>query len=408
MHVLPWIRKAFGTARLLLRSEKVWSRPETKPILIFDARTGLPLLNYIDRDHASLLYLWQEQLNLYVFLRCLSRLKLSWVDYVIEYIRVVEPAVVVTSSDNSATFYTLKSSFPNIVSVSVQSSWRGGPADMFHALDSGRSSAELRADFLLTYNQEIGEWYRKHIEAEIVAIGSLINNHIKQTEVIDPATVAFVSEFRPFKPGAVAGFTAKGGRPATWEDVYALERLLLPFLADYCESKGLVLRVCGSKNQNYDLEFAFYGAILAGKAWQWVPRTDWYSSYGAVNGAGLVVFMDSSLGYESLARGKKVACLSARDNWFQDSSCWKFGWPLALPESGPFWTNYADLQEFRRVLDFVTSASDRAWAETSRQVGSRLMEFDPGNSRFVSLLTRLNVPVRIDNESVPVRKAIRT
>jgi len=34
------------------------------------------------------------------------------------------------------------------------------------------------------------------------------------------------------------------------------------------------------------------------------------------------------------------------------------------------------------------------------------MVYDPGNSRLVSLLGKLNVPVRIDNESVPVLKAV--
>jgi len=408
MRAIQTIKKAINNVRLLLVSDKDWKKPKKKKILIFDARTGQPLLNYIDSNHASLLYHWREKSNLYVFLRCMLSFKLSWLEYVKQYIGAVRPAVVITLTDNSATFYELKTICRNITTVLVQISWRGDQTDIFYYLKTRIDKKKLRVDYMLTYNEEVGQLYRQYIGGEVISIGSLINNHFKQTESVSQNTLVFISEFRPPKSHANSEIKTKTGQHARWEDIYSLERILLPFLADYCETKGLTLNICGAKNRDHALEFDFYRRLLGERKWQLIPRSDWYSNYSVINSAGYVVFVNSTLGYESLARGKKVACLSARGNWFQNSSNWKFGWPSELPDAGPFWTNHADVREFKRVVDYVTSVSDEDWMETWRQFGPKLMVYDPGNSRLISLLKKLDVPVKIDDQSVPVLKAIRS
>ncbi len=408
MGAFQTVTKAINDVRLLLASDKEWKKPERKKVLIFDARTGQPLLNYVDGEHASLLYHWRERANLYVLLRCILSLRLSWLEYARQYISAVSPAAVMTSSDNSATFYQLKAIFPDITTVAVQSSWRGEQADIFRHFKQRMGDKDLRADYVLTYNQEVGQLYRRHVGGKIIPIGSLLNNHFKQTKNVNAKSLVVISEFRPLGAHATDSLKNKNGQQATWQDIYSLERILLPFVADYCAAKGLEMSICGAKNRDQAAEFEFYKNLLGGRKWQWIPRRDWYSNYSVINSAEFVVFVNSTLGYESLARGKKVACLSARGNWFQDSSSWSFGWPSDLPSAGPFWTNHAEVAEFKRVLDYVTSVSDADWIDTWRQFGPRLMVYDAGNSQLVSLLTELGVPVKIDNQAIPLLKAFRS
>jgi surface carbohydrate biosynthesis protein len=408
MRALPSIRKAFNYLRLFLLAEKDWRKPERKPILIFDGRTGQPLLNYIDPAHASLLYDWRERSNLYVFLRCVLSLRLSALQYAKHYVAAVHPTAVITLSDNSATFYELKAFFPDITMVSIQFSWRGEETDIFHHFKTRAPGTRLGVDYVLAYNQEVGRLYQRYVGGKALPIGSLINNHFGRAEKIDLRSLVFISEFRPRTSHVTDDLKTKTGEKATWDHIYSLERMVLPFLADYCRSKGLTFTVCGAKTRDHALEREFYAGLLGDRPWQWVPRTSWYSNYGVIKGAGFVVYINSTLGYESLARGKKVACLSARGNWYQDSTSWKFGWPSKLPDTGPFWTNHADVEEFRRVLDYATSVSDPEWLQTWRQFGPQIMAYDEGNSHLVSLLRGLDVPVKIDNEAVPALKAIRT
>lgn len=405
MNSILTIKKTINNVRLFLVSDKEWKKPEKKKILIFDARASKPLLNYIDPAHASLLYHWREKANMYVLFRCILSRNLSWLEYIKQYINAVNPVVVITGADNSLTFYELKAVCQGVTTVSVQNTWRGEEDDIFLLLKKRTAPKNLCVDYLLTFNEEIGKLYQRYIEGKVISIGSLVNNHLPRTARVSQNTLVFISEFR--RPLGKVDLIAKSGLPATWEDIYSLERILLPFLADYCETKGITLKICGAKPRDHEFEFDFYSSLLRRKQWQWIPRIDWYSNYSVMDSAEFVVFVNSTFGYESLGRGKKVAALSARNNWFQNSTSLKFGWPLGLPDTGLFWTNHADVLEFARVLDYVTSVSEADWMETWRQFGPRLMAYDPENSRLVLLLKRLDVPVKIDSQTVPVLKAVR-
>jgi surface carbohydrate biosynthesis protein len=136
----------------------------------------------------------------------------------------------------------------------------------------------------------------------------------------------------------------------------------------------------------------FYREILGDRKYEYVPRSGWYSNYRIAIDARYVVFTNSTLGHECLGRGKRVACLSARGAEFIESADYKFGWPLALPDSGPFWTNLSDTGEFKRVLDYVTTVDDAEWMKSWRAYGPDQMDYDPGNTRLRTLLERLDVP----------------
>ena len=101
-----------------------------------------------------------------------------------------------------------------------------------------------------------------------------------------------------------------------------------------------------------------------------------------------MVFIDSTLGYESICRGKKTAALSCRGASLLSVSA-NFGWPTELPNNGPFWTNDQDETQFQRVMDYLNTVSDQEWEQTCQKYTNKLMDFDPGNTRFVALLDQL-------------------
>jgi surface carbohydrate biosynthesis protein len=107
-----------------------------------------------------------------------------------------------------------------------------------------------------------------------------------------------------------------------------------------------------------------------------------------VDAAEIVVFIDSTLGYEAIGRGKKTASFSCRGASL-NSEDRKFGWSAGLPENGPFWTNDADERQLRRVMDYLNTVNAEEWEQTRQLYASELMEFDAGNTRFIALLDQL-------------------
>jgi surface carbohydrate biosynthesis protein len=126
-------------------------------------------------------------------------------------------------------------------------------------------------------------------------------------------------------------------------------------------------------------------------------RSNIYSSYENVAVAGFVVFVDTTLGYEALARGKKTAAFTLRGKSIGSDAC-NFGWPADFPDNGPFWTNHADEREFERVMDYITTVSDEEWKQTRQRYVPDLMEYDPGNTRFLKLMREIGVPLKSEYE----------
>ena len=89
-----------------------------------------------------------------------------------------------------------------------------------------------------------------------------------------------------------------------------------------------------------------------------------------------------------LARRKRVVYLGVREETFGESS--RFGWP-DLPEKGFFWTNEFKISEFDRVTNNVVGATDAEWKDICDKYVTGLIEYDPGNGKFLSIMRKLNV-----------------
>ena len=129
-----------------------------------------------------------------------------------------------------------------------------------------------------------------------------------------------------------------------------------------------------------------------------IPRTSEVSTYEFCNSASLIVTADSTVGYEFLARGNRVAFLSGRTNAVSNELSREihdtdFGFPLELGASGPFWTNTANESDFEQVIGSVQSMSDAQWATAISPYNDVLMAYQPGNSAFIQMLRSEGIPM---------------
>jgi surface carbohydrate biosynthesis protein len=385
------LKTIFKISLLFWNSKKNWSKPKQAAVLIYDRCGAEYLLEYLDPAKVEILDIRRESINIYVLFKTIISGNLKWSAYVKKYLQCVSPSVAMTFIDNNPGFYLLKNAFPNIKTVFLQNGIRGEVLDVFKNL---KPCAEFYVDHMLVFGSAIGCKYQEFIRGDFTPIGSVKNNLVPVRRPLRKEDVLFISQYCNSSTDKNAAYWVDSdGAHIYTEQFFAAERMVLRFLAQYCKKRGLDLKICGRSKENNGLEYEYFKKILGDDCWAFIHREGQFDSYRLLDFAKVVVFIDSTLGYEALARGSKAACFSMREFTLHNKAT-KFGWPAKLPDSGPFWTNHADEHEFERVMDYITNVDDKAWEETRQKYVPDLMEFDPGNTKFVSLMKELQVPLK--------------
>ena len=373
--------------KIFILAPKIWQKPKKTDILIYDASGSELLLPYFKGRDVSILYTRGEFVNIFC-LFCIIFNREFWKGkclsaYLKSYVKATSPILVVTYIDNSHAFYKISKAFPSTKTILVQNGVRDNWLDLI------ANNTNYHVDYMCVFGYYVGKYYNKHISGNIIPIGSFKNNEIEKVKKAkDTDNILFISQWLNKPKTKEPFYIDYKGLPIYWEDFFEAETSLLNFLSDWCFVNNKKLVICGREKDNDSLEKDFYAHHLKVCLWEYVPITSNYSSYKLIDAAEIVVSIDSTLGYESIARGKKTAVLSCRGGSF-NSEFRKFGWPVDLPNNGPFWTNDLDEIQFKRVMDYLNVINHDNWEQSRQRFMSGIMDFDPGNTRFVALLEKL-------------------
>lgn len=373
---------------------KIWRRPKKSEILIYDACGAEHLAPYLVGYSVEIISLRRESVNVPILLMSILFLdfwKGEKQAYIDSFIRMVSPKLVITYIDNSIDFYTISKRFPNIRTMFVQNGSRGEIGDVFGHLVK---SDDYKVDFMLVHGAAIGRYYRKFISGTTMVIGALKNNEIRKFTGVNDGSILFISQYFAKPKTCEPSWIETNGTPIYWNQFFKAEMQVLPFLDKWCSENHRLLRICGREYDPQGAENEFFSNYLTDCRWEYLPKSVKYSSYELVDTAEIVVFIDSTLGYESICRGNKTASFSCRGGSLMNEST-KFGWPMGLPEFGPFWTNESSDIEISRIMDYLSTVGDEEWKQIHQKYLPELMEYDPGNSRFFKLMRELGVSLKL-------------
>jgi surface carbohydrate biosynthesis protein len=372
--------------KILIAPPKEWKLPKNCEVLVYDACGSEVLAPYLTSYSVGIMSVRGESVNIPCLLR--ATLKMGfWTGkpldaYADAFIQAVSPKVVITFIDNDPHFYTISKRFLDVKTILLQNGmrddWLGGFSE----------NNEYCVDYMLVFGDSIAAYYCAHIFGEVVPAGSLRNNQVKKSSDIADGAILFISQYCDKPKSNAPFFVYRDGASISFDQFYSAEVHALRFLRKWCIKNQMHLQICGVFSEKTGPERDFYANILNGCAWEYISRSDQYSSYKLVDSAEIVVFIDSTLGYESIGRGKKTAGFSFRGLALNRIDR-KFGWPGDLPDNGPFWTNNQDEEQLQRVMDYLNTVSDLEWEKTRQRYASKLMEFDAGNTRFIALLKQL-------------------
>ncbi|MEO1122872.1 MAG: LA_1612 family putative O-antigen biosynthesis protein [Cyanobacteria bacterium J06639_16] len=385
------VQKIFDLFRCLVLSRKIFSAPRQSKLLIYDLNLYDSIKNYVDAYAPEILCVRGEALNLYVFFRCFplifryGKVEISYLYslksfYIDTYIKCVKPKLIVTLVDNDFSFYTLKSKHKDIKTVVIQNARRG--ADFFETQNvdakagSEKSFRDLAIDYAFVHNKHIGSLYNEMFSCNSFDIGSLKNNHTSKIDYYSPGTIAIISEFR-----SEQNLFYKSG---IFSDYYSL---ILDFLVEYASLNQKKLQII--LNTPLDIERKVFTSICRGFEVEFIaqPTRRLFSSYKATDRAEVTVGLNSTLAYESAARGNKTAIFSITNSFFPkyfgtSNPGYNFAYPLVFPDEGSYWTNQPSHSSFKKILDYLFSINHDDWSRLLEKTSfpSSIMAYDPGNS----------------------------
>lgn len=362
------------------------SLPPRKKILLFDANLENSLSRYLKKSDYEILHSRKKNYNFLIFLQSLVKnfFSFSSVDYFNIYIKYVNPKIIITLSDNYVEFYRLNKP-KNSKKFFIQNAWRTKQLDIFSDIKKLQKNKKFNnVDYMFVFNQAVGKLYNTFIQGKIIPIGSFRSNTLK-IKKYNKKGVLFISHWRHHNVNFKVAHDYRFG------DLLQNQIELLKFVYNTCVKKNKKLFIYGKQPKHLNKnEINFYNDILKNKKnWQFIPNEGYNNNktYKHIDRSELVVSTSSTLGYETLARGTKVAIFNI-DNFTKSSLSNSFGWPVSLNAKGPFWENSISQKKCDELIKKILNYSFQEWKKIKNLYCKKLMQTSEDNEKFVKILNK--------------------
>ena len=359
--------------------------PREFELLIYDEVGSESFKEYLDPKYFYVLDTRVEKLNLFIFLKSIIKKNFKWnfQSYIHEYIKEINPKIIISAIDNNLNYWMLKNYFKDIKIIFIQNGIRDRIFDIFDKLDE-RHYKKFTIDKMFVFNRPIGKVYSKYINGDIIPIGSINNNKIPISNT-DDGSIIYISQWTKYIPETYPlGYKH-------FVDFHYSEEYLFKLVSKFSSENNLKLKVLGrSFNEE---EEKFFKKINNNFIFLKRDEKSKNTSYKRINESKFVVTTDSTLGYEALSRGKKTAIISCRGK-FLNMDILKFGWPYNFDDYGPFWTNINDESYFFKIMNYLQNVSDKEWSETVSNVIENIMLYDYNNKILKNNFKKLNLKTK--------------
>jgi len=373
----------------IILSKYCFKKPPKKRVLIYDkASTGLAYLLF-QEDECEILHVRYETINLIVLI--LTFLKKGFRNiadnYKLTYSEMVEPEVIFSDFTNNYAFFKLKNFYQNATYICIHSQTTA--LDFFNHCDDyynkDYNKLRLKADIILVPGNYYKKKFSKYIDGQIITVGSFKNNYFYMEEKKTKTninSILFISQVRA---------VTKKNIPEKYMNKINNEVRIVKALESYCEKKKLTLNIAAKNTEKHSM---FYKKNFGLGNWNIFHRKENHSKnfpspYNLINDSFLVVFTNSTLGLESLVKGKRAICFPPEEFPIENHE-------KKFSKQGPFWSEKFDEKILEQYLQRVIQYTDEEWGQIVDENIGDLMTYDPKNSKFVRELNKLKVKTLIN------------
>lgn len=353
----------------ILKAKIKVKKPKQADVLVYDLNSFPSAKILFEGYDLSVMCVRYEEVNLFIFFKSLlsNPFKIKE-NYIKNYFKYVNPKLIYSSIDNNPGFYKLKNFLNNVKIMSDQKAIRD-PV-FFESLKKDKDNLSCDISFVFN-NYEKGE-LSKYVKSNFYLSGPNYNNSLPLLKKYETNNVIFVS----------------GKLETPNVDNYEYERKIFLNLLRYCEENSLKLSF-KEKNGFYDHKFSinsqsdlknreFFFKKYFGNSnkWSFIPydldkKSKLFKELYCES--SLIIFTDSTLGYEFLSRGFK--CVSFTDSF-----------PIYRQEhlfekKGLFWTNSTDFNEMKNLIDKIKNMENIEWEKIYKKYSKELLPYDE-NSKY--------------------------
>ena len=355
-------KKIYGSTKIR------FNKPKKREVIIYDSESK-PLVNYIfDLTNCEVLHVRYEELNLYILFITILKNGFSKIplNYKINFIKYVSPKIVILDFTWNLAFFQLKSLYPNTKYICIQRSLANN--NFFQECKKylkDNPNKKLEADVIFVTGDYFNKQFSNFINAKVLSIGSVKNNffYLKDQEKTKIRSILFISE---------ANMTADN-----FDYKIRYNSKIVKTLLEYCKKNKLDLEVSIKHGKK---AVGIFKKYFGSEGFKILPRENDAISYNLINKNHIIIFSNTTMGFEALAKGKK--CIAFPLN--------EFPYTL-LPERGLFWSknfNYTILSDY---LNKIIQIPDEEWKIQIKKNVKDFFDYDPKNGKLFFELSKLKV-----------------
>lgn len=342
--------------------------PISKKILIFDEMNSSILKNIIKKDCSILKVRDEKEIYFWIFLQQIIFFDFKFFTYCKNYIKFTSPKVIITFIDNNIDFYRLKKNFKNINFISIQNGIRLN--DWFKN-ECFANSNNFICDHFFVFNKYFLKKYQKVINSKYHILGSLKNNIVKVSKTKTSKDFLFISQFQ------------KQDKKSQLFQENLLNFINL-YLIKSNKKLHIILRYKDFLSQRDEVEF--YKKIFQSNC-IFQKTLKWEKSYQILDKFENIIFMFSTLGYEAIARKKKVAIFPPKK---LNNLKFYFGWPSPIKKEYSFFlAKKITYNEIERVLNNINNCSQVHWNRKYYKTLKDQMYLNKNNTKLRKIILKL-------------------
>jgi surface carbohydrate biosynthesis protein len=241
-------------------------------------------------------------------------------------------------------------------------------------------------DYVFAHNKEIGKKYFNLLGSKFYSVGSFLSNNVSQKKCKKIYDLVYISTFRNYKSNK----TINGN--VTIKDYVQTEKEFVKKIQKFAYNNKKKLHIlCTNKPFQQKEEIEFFDTVFENKKWNMIKRgsNTFKSTYEILNKSNIVLGIDSTVLYESFARGKKTIFFDIRPTNKYLKKMRHFAWPKKLKNNGPFWTNKSDYYSIDKLIKKVDEYDKKEWLKINKKFRNGLMSFDEKNKTFCLIMKKL-------------------
>ena len=343
--------------------------PIKKKILLFDEAHSWAVREIIKKKFNILKVREEKEIYFWILIKQIIFFDFKFITYCKNYIKFVSPKVLITFVDTNINFYELKDSFKNIHFISIQNGVR--LPDWFKS-KRVQISKNLKCDHFFVFNKYMKKEYAKYINSKFHILGNFQNNIVKVSRTKNYNNFLLISEFKINNKYFDINFHKKF--------------LILINLYMSRTNKKIHILLNSKTPLRQKKEINFY-KFFFGSNCVFQKSFKWNQSYEIINKFENIIFLYSTLGYEAIARKKKVAIFSPNQIL---GFKYYFGWPVHYQKKYNFFlAKNLTYKEIKRVLRNISNCSQANWQKKYYSVVKDQMYLNKNNTKLKKIIFEL-------------------